>query len=348
MAKKQEISPSLKNPSAHPSHVAAKNIRSLMDKNSSSKGKESEKKDKLPEKKESVVNKLKKKSSNKPKFRFKNHPKRGISFEVHEDISIENMIKLARDRQRDSNKSKQGFPKIPGRVAPIARDMEHTPEQKRARRIDREKEFGRLSEGTSGVSTMDASPRVSTKRVTSTKMGGTRTTKTIIRRTLKRPSAATTNDDGIIPAKKISGGNGEIAKRLNEKWATDRSDTRIHGKKTYASNMTKIDGHDVRVDFSGNDKGEYVANYMVNGSYFKEKPIEKHIGKQIISHVGKSINTFVRHMKPKSLTMSSKFDRNIGLHDHLSKRLARRFDGTIERKEGPELTHHTVKFKNRV
>ena len=133
---------------------------------------------------------------------------------------------------------------------------------------------------------------------------------------------------------------------IEEKWRLSTGETKIYGKRHYADNVKDIDGHEVRVDFAGNADHHYGVNYTVNGSYYKTKPVHPETAKKILNHVNKSIGTFIRHVKPKSVSFGSKIDSNISMHDNLAKRIARRHGGTVTVTDSPnsDMIHHKIEF----
>ena len=132
-------------------------------------------------------------------------------------------------------------------------------------------------------------------------------------------------------------------KSLKESWKLGQYDSKISGKRKYADNHADIDGHHVHLSISGNKDNDYAVNYTVNGSYYKGSMNPK-TGQKITSHVNRSINSAIRHMKPRSMTFSSQDDKRMSIHTGLTKRLARRYGGKTERWDGVNLTHDVVKF----
>lgn len=134
---------------------------------------------------------------------------------------------------------------------------------------------------------------------------------------------------------------------LNEKWKVSDYDSPRTGKKLFADNHKKIDGHDVHIGFSGNGEKHFNVDYDVDQSYDKQS-ISPQTGKKVINHVGKSLHSFIRHMKPASITMASKKDRNIDLHAHLAQKIAKKYGGKVRVTPGSDtgstLTRHTVEF----
>ena len=131
---------------------------------------------------------------------------------------------------------------------------------------------------------------------------------------------------------------------LEEKWKTDTYESRMSGKRIFASNWSNIDNHEVGLHFKGNSNKEFTTDYTVDGSFFRQPGMKKDTGVKIANHVGRSINTFVRHMKPKSLHFASGEDKKISLHNKLANRLARKFDGKVTSYELNDLVHHKVDF----
>tara|TARA_B110000503_G_C7097252_1_gene392194 strand:- start:759 stop:1181 length:423 start_codon:yes stop_codon:yes gene_type:complete len=111
---------------------------------------------------------------------------------------------------------------------------------------------------------------------------------------------------------------------------------------SYAHNFKNIDGHKVVLELSGTEH-RYQANYSVDDSYDKKR-ISPQTGRKILHHVGRSIDSFVRHTKPKSITMSSQYENRMDLHSMVTRKLARKYNGNVSVTHGPNLTHHTVEF----
>lgn len=132
---------------------------------------------------------------------------------------------------------------------------------------------------------------------------------------------------------------------INEKWSVDSFDSKRTGKKLFSSNWKKIDDHEVGTHFSGNADKEFNLEYTVNGNLVNQGT-PRDTGKKIINHVNKSVNTFVRHMKPKELGFQSKYDQNISANAILAKRLARKHNGEVSSHETPGGSiRHVVRFK---
>ena len=133
---------------------------------------------------------------------------------------------------------------------------------------------------------------------------------------------------------------------IREKWEVSSYDSPRTGKRLFARNQKHIDDEHVDVNFSGNSDKDYNLEYTVNQDYYKKKPTGAEKGKKILSHVGKTINTFVRQMKPKSIGFQSSDDRRIDLHNMLARRIAKKHGGTVEVKSkdfGKELHDRWVK-----
>ncbi len=136
---------------------------------------------------------------------------------------------------------------------------------------------------------------------------------------------------------------------IKEKWNVSSYDSPITGKRLFARNQKYVDGEHVDINFSGNADRDYNLEYTVNHDFYKRKPTDAETGKKILSHVNKTINTFVRRMKPKSVGFQSSDDRRIELHRMLARRLAKKHGGTVEVKSrdfGP--VRHTIRFNKEV
>ena len=139
---------------------------------------------------------------------------------------------------------------------------------------------------------------------------------------------------------------------MDETWKVETYDSKRTGKKILTHNHTKIDGHNVDLEINGSDEyRDFHANYTVDGGYYKGQSVIKtpsrSSGKKIIDHVGRSIHSFVRHMKPKSLTMGSKLDKNQRIHKAFAEKLAKKYGGEVSQNQYPhsDIVHHTVHFK---
>lgn len=139
-------------------------------------------------------------------------------------------------------------------------------------------------------------------------------------------------------------------KVLKEAWKLEKFQSKYGNSapRILSHNHQKIDGHEIDLTINGSSGGHFVADYMVNGSFNRQK-MDSKTGKKILHHVGRSIDSFVRHVKPTSISFTSDKDKKISLHKALSNRLARKYGGTakVEYSQSSAGDRHTVIFKGK-
>lgn len=110
----------------------------------------------------------------------------------------------------------------------------------------------------------------------------------------------------------------------------------------------EVHGHRVNVIFGKNARGHYEVAYHVNGSLSRDTANMNDAGPHILKHVDHTVNKFIQHKKPKSLTFSAADasgqvkDAKNAVYHKSAERLAKRYGGT-HTMAGP-FKAHTVHF----
>jgi len=118
---------------------------------------------------------------------------------------------------------------------------------------------------------------------------------------------------------------------LKEQWRVEQWETKRSGPRKSFINQTKIGDHNVRMDLNGSGENaeHFNVEYTVDNDLYKQKKIDSKTGDKIVKHVNRSLSSFIRHAKPKTIYLQSNLDRNITIHGMLAKRLAKKYGGEV-------------------
>ncbi len=138
---------------------------------------------------------------------------------------------------------------------------------------------------------------------------------------------------------------------LVEGWSRPSKSLKHWADPDYWEHNKKVAGHKVQIRFAKNDDDEkhHTVEYDVDDHYTKAKAkTDSKSGHEIINHVNRHLNQFIRHRKPKGLRFYSGDEKKKKLHAALVSRLARRFGGKTKEEQGLERDAiHKVSFRDK-
>lgn len=113
---------------------------------------------------------------------------------------------------------------------------------------------------------------------------------------------------------------------LSETWKLEKYSSPRTGNRLFADNHMDIDGTHVHAGYTKDDRGRATVNFEVDGSYTKYNRNKN--GQKILRKVGKSVDSYVRHVKPKELHMNANSDRKEELYNTFAKKMSKKHPNT--------------------
>ena len=124
-------------------------------------------------------------------------------------------------------------------------------------------------------------------------------------------------------------------KKVNEQWKVD-SHTSYYRKERHitAKHDTQVGKHRVSIGFLTGDPNRkmFHVDYEVDGKYNRQDGVDPKDGRKIIHHVGRKIDSFIRHMKPAELSMDGNTDKKQALYNKFMQHIAKKHGGRVQGK----------------
>ncbi len=135
---------------------------------------------------------------------------------------------------------------------------------------------------------------------------------------------------------------------LEEGWTRPNKSLRHWRDADYWEHHKPVAGHNVHIMFTKKpDEKHHTVEYDVDGYFTKRKSkADSKAGHEIINHVHRQLNQFIRHRKPEGLRFYSGNEKKQKLHAALVSRLARRYGGKTKEEQGYGVSHK-VSFRDK-
>jgi hypothetical protein len=146
---------------------------------------------------------------------------------------------------------------------------------------------------------------------------------------------------------------------ISEGWS-NKYRKNLDPKSKYHDHSQEIGGHEVSVHFMHRKSQDpkvkdhhYEVNYTIGNNYSKDDVKKSGIElsdknkHEILHHVHKTIDRFIRHRKPKSISMQpNEHGAKAHLYRAFAHRLAKKHNGKVFKYDDPDLPHgYIVSFK---